>query len=191
MSIPPDVFVPTKGSVNAKPLCIKHTIQSIGIGNVTERTVWDFAIFTTTTKWHFRQVVLVQKFATAPLHAQVTEPVPAHHRPESWIVFGTRQDDLLLRCMSITAVIIFISSSSVGVTITVTVTVIPPSSSTVLSGPKHGPGFAVGQGVEQIWDALLQGVIFKVILQRVQSNRLIGHDGSFGAWHGQWSLWEL
>eukprot|EP00977_Amphora_coffeiformis_P008981 scaffold2033_cov164-Amphora_coffeaeformis.AAC.20 len=73
-----NVFVPTKGSVNTKSLRIKHAFHSIGFGNVSKGTIFNFASFSVPAKWHFRQVVLMQKFAGRSLHAQISQPVTTH-----------------------------------------------------------------------------------------------------------------
>jgi hypothetical protein len=98
------MFVSTKWSVNAKSRLVKGTFQSIRFGNVSKGTVFDFAPFPVPTQGHFTQIVLVQEFARRTLHAQITEPVPAHDGAEPRIVFGTRQDGF--RCSGSSIIIV-------------------------------------------------------------------------------------
>jgi len=91
-AIPSNVLVPTKGPVNAKALAIKDAFQPVSFTDVSKGTISDLAPFSVAAQGHLGQIVLVQKLAGASLHAQIPQPMPADHRSQPWIVFGTRQD---------------------------------------------------------------------------------------------------
>jgi hypothetical protein len=77
-SISADVFVSTKGSVNAEPLRVKYALESVGIANMPKGTIFNLTVITVTTKRHFRKVVLMQELTGCSLHAKITQPMATY-----------------------------------------------------------------------------------------------------------------
>lgn len=120
--------------------------------------IGDLAPFPMSTQRHLREIVLMQKFASATLHAQISQPVAAYDRAKTGIMFGTGQVGSLL--IGIRGSFYYIGINIFRIVILDRV-------------GKYASCFPVWERIEGFRDSVFECVVFKVVFDGVDCQQIL------------------
>jgi len=117
----------------------------------------------------------VQKLAGIALHAQISQPMAAHDRAKTGIVLGTGHVGSVGPVVVVAAVVLLLvgtSTRGVGVVCVVWIIVVVVVVVVIDGVRKDTARLAIRKRVERLRNSVLEGVVLKVVFDRIDRQRI-------------------